>query len=74
MDAEVRDLYAPLIGRVTSVGCDMTTDEATEMLDALLHGLAERQRAVNFDSYEEDVDGALLARDHLADMIDPATP
>ncbi|MEU4051252.1 hypothetical protein AB0F09_18895 [Streptomyces olivaceus] len=38
------------------------------------HELAERQRAVNFDWYEEDAAGAYLARDHLADMIDPGAP
>lgn len=43
-------------------------------LDAFAHELAEQQRAVNFDWYEGDAHGAQMARDHLADLIDPEKP
>lgn len=43
-------------------------------LNAFAHELAEQQRAVNFDWYEDDAAGAVMARDHLADLIDPETP
>lgn len=40
-------------------------------LAAFAHELAEQQRAVNFDWYEEHAEGAVIARDYLADLIDP---
>lgn len=71
MDKAIRDLYEPLIRRVTLIGGDLTTTEATRMLDTLMREVAERMRAENFDWYEKAADGAIAARDHLADMIDP---
>ncbi|MFF9002626.1 hypothetical protein ACF1GW_35615 [Streptomyces achromogenes] len=43
-----------------------------EMLNAFAHELAEEQRAVDFDWYEEHAEGAVMARDYLADLIDPS--
>lgn len=43
-------------------------------LNAFAHELAEKQRAVSFDWYEDDATGAEMARDHLADLIDPEKP
>ncbi|MGW2739153.1 hypothetical protein ACWC4D_33760 [Streptomyces sp. NPDC001288] len=63
--------YEPLVRKVTSVGCDMTTDEAVKMLDDLTHALAQQIRDVDFGWYEDDAAGAERARDHLADLIDP---
>lgn len=38
------------------------------------HALAEQQRAEDFAWYEDDAQGAEMARDHLADLIDPEQP
>ncbi|CAM5491980.1 MULTISPECIES: hypothetical protein [Streptomyces] len=43
-------------------------------LKAFAHELAEQQRAVNFEWYGEDATGASMARDELADLIDPEKP
>ncbi|GHH30181.1 hypothetical protein [Streptomyces rubradiris] len=40
------------------------------MLHAYVHELANQQRAVGFDWYEEHAEGAVMARDYLADLID----
>lgn len=40
-------------------------------LAAYAHALAEQQRAVDFGWYGDDAAGAEMARDHLADLIDP---
>ncbi|MFF8910537.1 hypothetical protein [Streptomyces olivaceoviridis] len=69
--------YEPLIRRVTSVGCDMTTDEAVEMLDDLVHALAEQQRDYAENEWTGDDARMILRRRvarHLADLIDPEKP
>lgn len=43
-------------------------------LAAFAHALAEQQRGVDFAWYEDDASGAEMARDHLADLIDPEVP
>ncbi|MEV5915821.1 hypothetical protein AB0M00_43930 [Streptomyces chartreusis] len=52
----------------------VSEDEATQLMNGYAHELAERQRAENFDWYEDDASGALMAQAHLADLIDPHTP
>lgn len=42
-----------------------------EVLDLHAHALAERQRVEDFSWYEKDEPGASMAREHLADLIDP---
>lgn len=74
MDKAISELYEPLIQRVTSIGGDMTTDEATQMLDALMRGVAELVRAQDVDMYADEANGAFMAQDHIADLIDPAKP
>jgi hypothetical protein len=72
--------YEPLIRRVTSVGCDMTTDETTQMLDDLVHALAEQQRSAQpteppgFKLRQEYIDAWRDGATSVADLIDPKTP
>lgn len=67
------DSRARLIAYLCQAG--LSTARANAVLDDYTHGLAEKQRTVDFDWYEEQADGAYMARDHLADLIDPlATP
>ncbi|MCG0065016.1 hypothetical protein L0F81_17225 [Streptomyces tricolor] len=49
----------------------LSTARAEANLNAFAHELAEQQRAVDFDWYEEHAEGAVMARDYLADLIDP---
>ncbi|MEU9218893.1 hypothetical protein AB0D47_20355 [Streptomyces sp. NPDC048376] len=61
-----------LYNRLLALG--VSVDEASSLMSGYAHELAERQRAVNFDWYEDDASGAYLARDHLANLIDPGAP
>ncbi|MEZ7005648.1 hypothetical protein [Streptomyces sp. AD55] len=65
--------YEPLIRRVTSIGCDMTTDEATEMLDDLVHALAEQQRAWARENHNALAGNAWDKVHDVIRFIDPKT-
>lgn len=65
----LRDGLVSTLNRL--VGEANATKVLADYRAATAHELAEQQRAVNFDWYEDDATGAYMARAHLADLIDP---
>lgn len=66
--------YEPIIRRVTSVGCDLTTDEATALLDELVHAVAEQQRAWARENQDTLAGNAWDKVHDAIALIDPQAP
>lgn len=66
--------YEPIIRRVTSIGSDMTTDEAVVMLDGLVHAVAEQQRAWARENQDALAGNAWDRVHDVITLIDPQRP
>jgi polyhydroxyalkanoate synthesis regulator phasin len=70
----MNEAYEPIIRRVTSIGCDLTTDEATALLDDLVHAIAEQQRAWARAHQDALAGNAWDKVQDVITLIDPKTP